>query len=308
MKSFRSIRGFAFLVLLPYIAGGGVVLWAAHEYGVLFAPGRNKTVAEQSAAVAAQASSQAATVKLGADEVHAAVAAAAAEHAAVLAKRDAIDQNAAGFIEGARQAIAADPSPSDADQVAATLLDSATAAIGQPLTTEQRAVWSKTVAGLIAKNAVAQARIAQMTSDAAALRASLDATQAHAKASDDHVTTLSGQLATAAKDLTATTAKAADLTAANKAWADKEPDITARIHALLWLLALTAGLLVWYEIKRRGLTGLHQDAVAYSDKAVAAATATGDEATKLKSELAVWWADDPAAKQLYDAAKAKLRL
>jgi len=305
MTSFRSIRGVVDLALLAVIA---LAAFAYHEYSTLLAPGRNKAVAEQSAAVAAQASSQAATVKLGADEVHAAVAAAAAEHAAVLAKRYAIDQNAAGFIEGARQAIAAGPSPSDADQVAATLLDSATAAIGQPLTTEQRAVWSKTVAGLIAKNAAAQARIAQMTTDAAAMRASLGAEQAHAKASDDHITTLSGQLATTAKDLTATTAKTADLTAANKAWADKEPDITARIHALLWLLALAGALLVWYEIKRRGLTGLRDDAVAFSDKAVVAATATGDEAARLKTELAAWWADDPKAKQLYDAAKAKLRL
>jgi len=305
MTSFRSIRGVVDLALLAVIA---LAAFAYHEYSTLLAPGRNKAVAEQSAAVAAQASSQAATVKLGADEVHAAVAAAAAEHAAVLAKRDAIDQNAAGFIEGARQAIAADPSPSDADQVAATLLDSATAAIGQPLTTEQRAVWSKTVAGLIAKNVAQQARIAQMTTDAVAMRASLGAEQAHSKASDDHITTLSGQLATTAKDLTATTAKAADLTASNQAWADKEPDNVARFHALLWLLALAAGALLWYEIKRRGLTGLRDDAVAFSDKAVVAATATGDEAARLKTELAAWWADDPKAKQLYDAAKAKLRL
>ena len=304
----KNTRGIAFVAVLPWIAGLALAAFGYHEYATLFAPGRNKAKSDQAATAAALTSTQAVTVSAGADAVKVAVDRVTVEHAAVIAKRDAINLNVAGFIEGARQAVAADPNPSDADLVAAALLDSATAAIGQPLTIEQRAVWTKTVSALISKNAEAKARIAKMTLDAAALRASLDATQAHAKAADAQAATLADQVAANAKELTASAVKTAGLTADIKKWADNEPNMLARIKALGGLAAVLLIGLVWYEIKRRGLTGAVHDAVALKEHIQTTAATLGADAEKLKQSAETWWADAPKDKTVFDKLKSDLRL
>lgn len=301
----KPTRGAIDLVVLLVV---GLVSFGVYEYKTVFAPGRNKAKTDQAAVAAAATAQQAAAVNGDAAAVKVAVAQATADHAVVIAKRDEIDRNAAGFIEGARQAISANPEPSDADIVAIGLLDSATASLGQPLTAEQKAVWTKTVSALIAKNAAAQAKIAQMTTDAAALRASLNATQEHAKASDAQAQTLSAQLAANAKELTATATQAATLTADVKRWADKEPDMWARLKAALVLVVLLIGGIAWYEIKRKGLSGALQDAVALKEHVETTAAKLGADAQALKQSADEWWADDPKARRIFEDAKAKLRL
>jgi len=293
---------------LVYIVGGlGAGAFCVHEYKTLFASGRNKKGADTAAAAAQSTQTQAVVVKDSAADVAAAVAKSTSEHAAVIATRDAIDQNAAGFIEGAKDAVKSDAAPTQAEIIALVMLDSASDSLGCPLTPKQRKMWMDTVGGLIAKNAYTEEQLAKQTEDAKALRAGLDATQAHAKAADDTSMALTVQLSAKATELVREAKKSSDLAADNKKWADNEPGLWAKIKALCWLLGIAVALLVWYEIKRKGLTGALQDAVALKEHTHTVAVALGADATKLKEETEKWWDGDPKAKAIFEAVKTDLR-
>jgi len=301
----NSIRGVVPILILVYLVGGlGVGAFCVHEYNTLFASGRNKKGADTAATAAQTTQTQSVVVKDSAADVAAAVAKSTSEHAAVIATRDAIDQNAAGFIEGAKDAVKSDAAPTQAEIIALVMLDSASDSLGCPLTPKQRKMWMDTVGGLIAKNAYTEEQLAKQTEDAKALRAGLDATQAHAKAADDTSMALTVQLSAKATELVREAKKSSDLAADNKKWADNGP---AKINALCWLLCIAVALLVWYEIKRKGLTGALQDAVALKEHTHTVAVALGADATKLKEETEKWWDGDPKAKAIFEAVKTDLR-
>lgn len=296
------------MAVLPWVAGAALAAFGYHEYSTIFAPGRNKKGADAAAVASAETDAQAKVASERAAAVAAAIEKARGEHAASEAKHDAVDAAASGFVAGATIALQADPSPTPAEQAALALLGSASSTLGQPLTPDQRAMWVRTVGGLIAQNAEAKAALAAQTSAAIALRASLDATVKHAAASDAHASELAGQLEETNAALAATAAHAADLTSQAKAWADHEPDLLARIKALGGLIGVMLIGLVWYEIKRKGLTGALHDAVALKEHVQMQASALGADPEKLKAAAETWWADDPKAKTFFDKTKCALRL
>jgi hypothetical protein len=292
-----------------YVVGGlGAGAFCVHEYKTLFASGRNKKGADTAAAAAQTTQAQAVIVKDSAADVAYAVAKSTAEHAVVIATRDAIDQNAAGFIEGAKDAVQSDPTPTQAEIIALVMLDSASDSLGQPLTLKQKKAWMETVGGLIAKNADTEAKLAKQTSDAIALRASLDATQAHAKAADDTSVALTAQLSAKATELVNEAKKSSDLAAKNKEWADNEPSLWARIKALCWLLGIAVAGLVYYEIKRKGLTGTLHDAVALAEHTKTIAVTATNDAPAIEAKIDAWWGDAKADAKKIEAVKQTLRL
>ena len=303
----RSNRG-----AINFVAIGIILLagFAYREYATVFAPGRNKKKADAAASAAVVANQQAVVVKDDAAAVKAAVDESAKDHAAVIAKRDAVDDNAKGFSYAAHAVLVAEANPTPGVQLATTLTDSAYLALGANLSPQQKAVWDSMLATNKAdKAAIAarDARIEQMTADAVTMYATIEATQAHAKASDEHSTVLASQLAVKTKELVKTTGLAATLTGQVKAWADKEPDWIARIKALGILCALLVVGLVWYEIRRRGLTGAVADAVALKEHVQTTAVAVGADATKLEQSVKDWWGDATKDLAKFNAVKAKLR-
>ena len=303
----RSNRG-----AINFVAIGVILLagYAWHQYSTVFAPGRDKKKADAAAAAAVVAQQQAVVIKDDAAAVKAAVAQSTADHVAVIAKRDVIDQNSEGFSYAAHSVLLAEPNPTPGVKLATTLTDSAYAALGANLSPEQKAVWDSMLAAHKddkAAIAARDAKISQMTADAIAMYGSLEATQAHAKASDEHSTVLAGQLAVKTTELVKTTGLAATLTGQVKAWADKEPDWIARIKALGILCGLLAVGLIWYEIRRRGLAGALTDAVALKEHVQATAVTLGADATKLEQSAAGWWGDATKDLAKFNAVKAKLR-
>ena len=297
--------GVASIVVIAAIAFVAVV---GYEWNTVFANGRNKSVADKTAAAADKASIQAAQAKVQADAVAVAVAQAQADHAKAEAIHIAVDSAASGFVEGATIALQSEIAPTPAELAASALLESASSTLGQPLTAAQRAVWVKTVGELIAQNAKARADLAVQTAAAVALRASLDATTAHAQASDANAASLAGQLDKTNTTLAATTAKSATLAEANKSWADRELGLWARIKALCWLVGLLVVGLVAYEIHRRGVTGALKDAVALKEHIQTAAVTVGADATALKATVEGWWGEAKTDRAKFEAVKQKLRL
>jgi hypothetical protein len=301
-------RGFAFVLALPWIAGAVLAAFGYHEYQTLFAPGRDKKGVDAAAVAVDTTAAQAKVAKDQAAAVAAAVAQAQADHSAVMATRDSIDQNAAGFVEGAKDAIKSDSPQTQPEIIALVMLDSASDVLGQQLTLKQRKVWMDTVGNLIAKNADSEAQLAAQTAAAVALRASLDATTAHAVASDAHATQLAGQLQQTNASLDASAAHSADLTGQVKAWADNEPGLWARIKALGGLCAVLVVGLIWYEVHRRGITGTLNDAVKLGDDLKTDLVTATKDAPAVEAKIAGWWGDAVKDKAKFEAVKQTLRL
>ena len=303
-----STRAIAFIVLLPWLAGAGLAVFGYHEYRTLFAAGRDKAQIQQAAAAANATAQQADVAKAQAAAVAAAVAQAQADHSAVITGHVSVEKAASGFVEGAKIALTSDPVSTPAGQAALALLESASSTLGQPLTPEQKAVWVKTVGGLIAQNAQARADLAAQTAAAVALRASLDTETEHAVASDAHATQLAGQLQQTNSTLATTAAHAATLTEQVKAWANNEPNLWARIKALGGLCSVLAIGLVCYEIHRRGITGTLHDAVALGENLKAGLVTATNDAPAVEAKIATWWGDAKADAAKLEAVKQKLRL
>lgn len=301
----KSTRGVIDLVLLAVLALGA---WGYHEYTTVFAPGRNKAKADQAAAVAATSGQQATNLQQGAGAVQTAVETVKSDHAREIAGRDAADKAAGENLAMIKAALESELAPTPAEIVALGYADAAEIAIGQRFTAEQRAAYVKRVAPLIKDLSLAKEAIALAKLDAAAKDAAITELRERSVASESTATAATNNLKAEADAHVATAGKAAELTASNKAWADHEPDMLARIKALGGLVLVLVIGLVWYEIHRRGLAGAVQDAVALKEHVVATAVTLGADAEKLKQSTETWWADDPKAKRLFDAAKAKLRL
>lgn len=298
----------AFVIPAVVYVAAGLIAIGGWAYVKVFEPGRNKAVATAAATAAADAETKAKQAREQAEAVDKAVAAATADHQKVVAQRDQIDQNTSGFIEGAKIAIQADPAPSDADVVALGLLDSAGQALGQPLTPQQRAFWMKTVSDLIAKNAEAKAKVAQLTKEAAEARAALGEVQAHATASDAHAKVLCDQLATKSKELVESTAKSATLTAENKQWADGEQTLWGRIKALGILAIVLAVIGLAISIKLLGVQGTAKDAVALGEHLKSLALTGVKDASELEQKISAWWENDKSAQAAVNKIKSTLRL
>lgn len=295
LKSIRAEVTVAVLLVCGLFAAGS---WAWYK---VVEPGRNKKVANQAAQAAALVQVQAQTEKDKAEAVAVATAKAKEEHAKERALRDQIDRNASGFVEGAKIALQANPNPTQAEVVAIGLLESASQALGQPLTPEQRAVWVKTVAGLIAKNAEAEERVRSLTQEAATTRAALGEVKARADAADRTVSTLTKQLNEQAEQLVKTATKSADLTAKNQAWANNEQTLLGRMKALVLLAGILGLALVWLSICFRGTSATMKDAVALAEH-LKSSVSNAEEAVEK------WWENDDKAKHRFRKVKSQLRL
>lgn len=293
----------ATVLLVVGIFGAGA--WGWYK---LTEPGRNKKIATQAAHVAALADAQAKAEHEKTLAVQAATQKAAEEHARERRLRDQIDANASGFVEGAKIALATNQTPTQAELVAMGLLESASTALGQPLTDQQRQVWTKTVAGLIVRNAESEAKVAQLTKEAGEVRAALGEVRARADAADGHVAKLTHQLSEHAKELVKTTGQAAELTAENKAWAQGEQNLWGRFKALFGLILLLAGVLIFLSLRYRGVSATLKDAVALGEHLKTVAVDAGRDVKEVEDKVAAWWENDEAAKARLNKIKSQLRL
>jgi hypothetical protein len=290
------------LAVLGVLAAGG---WLVHK---VFQPGRNKEVAVQAAQAAAVADALARAEKDKVEAVAAATAKAQEQHARERALQNQIAANASGFVEGAKIALQTNPAPTHAEVVAIGLLESAGTALGQPLTAQQREVWTRTVAGLIARNAEAEAQVQRLTQEAATARAALGEVRARADAADKNVSALTKQLSEHTDKLVESTVKAADLTAQNKQWADGEQNLWGRMKALIILAALLATVLIFLSLKYRGVSSTVKDAVALGEHVKGLAVKAGHGAKELEDEIQTWWEGDKNAAAKYDKTKSQLRI
>jgi len=294
------------IVVLALINGGQ---YAFHK---LVEPGRNKKVAEAAAQTAADAQAKAKAAEETAKAAEAAAKKAQEDVAKERALRDQIDQNASGFVEGAIIAHEADPAPSQADVVALGLLESARQALGQPLTEQQRAFWKKTVAGLIAKNAEAEAKVRQLTEQAAADRAALTEVKARAIASETEAAALTTQVREQSEKLVKATSETEKLTSRNREWAEGQQTLWGRFKAFLWLTAIVVVLLIivvgWISIKFRGVSQTLHDSVALGEHLKSIATTAVGDAKAVEEKIENWWENDTKAKSAHQRVKSLLRL
>lgn len=289
------------LAVLGVLAAGG---WL---YSKVTQPGRNKVVATEAAQAAAVAAVQAQAEKDKADAVAAATAKAAEEHARERALRDQIAANASGFVEGAKIALQTNPVPTQSELVAIGLLESAGTALGQPLTPTQRAVWTRTVAGLIARNVEAEEQVRRLTREAGEARAALGEVRARADAADKNISVLAKQLTEHSAELAQNAGKAAKLTAENKLWADGEQTLWGRLKALAALAVLLVLVIVVISLRYRGISSTVKDAVALGEHVKNIAVKAGHDAQEIETAISSWWEDDKRAKNNYTKIKAQLR-
>lgn len=301
-------RGIANLVLIAAIALGAVVVY---EWNTLFAGGRNKSVADKTAAAATQTSQQAAVVAITAKDLQKAVNAAVSAAVAEEKNHQAIEANAAGFSYAANTALLSESNPSPRVQLATKLTDSAFKALGAKLPPEQKMIWDALLAARDddkAAIAARDAKITAMTIDAVRVAGTLDATVARATQAEATVKTQSATIVTQTTDLKTEAVKSAALAEQNKSWADREPGLWARIKALCVLSVLLVIGLVAYEIHRRGITGALKDAVALAEHTKAIAVAAGADAPAVEAKIAGWWGDAHKDLADFNAVKSKLRL
>lgn len=290
------------LAVLGVLAAGG---WFIHK---VLEPGRNKKIATQAAEASALADAQARAELEKAKAVLQATQKAAEEHARERSLRDQIDNNASGFVEGAKIALSTNATPTHAEIVAIGLLESASTALGQPLTADQRQVWTKTVAGLIARNADAEAKVAQLTKEAAEARAALGEVRARADAADTHVGVLTQELSKNANELVKTTGRAADLSAENKAWAQGEQTLWGRLKALALVAVFLVGVLIFLSLRYRGVSSTMKDAVALGEHLKEVAIKAGHQTEELEKDIRNWWENDKQAEAKYAKTKLQLRM
>jgi hypothetical protein len=290
------------LAVLGVLAAGG---WLVHK---VMEPGRNKKVAIEAAQAAAVADALARAEKDKVEAVAAATAKAQEQHARERALQNQIAANASGFVEGAKMALQTNPVPTHAEIVAIGLLESAGTALGQPLTPQQREVWTRTVAGLISRNAEAEAQVRKLTQEAATARAALGEVRARADAADRNVSQLTKELSEHTSKLVESTEKAADLTAQNKQWATGEQNLWGRLKALALLAAFLAVILIFLSLKYRGVSSTAKDAVALGEHIKQLAAKAGHGAKELEDEIHTWWEGDTKAETKYAKTKSQLRI
>lgn len=309
---FRSNLGAANLVVIAAIA---LAVYAWHEYSTLFASGRNRKGADTAAVTSAQSSQQATSIAHDAGVTQAAVEDLKKAHAQEIAGRDQADSAAAGDMEIVKAALQTDKNPTAAEIIAIGYAEAAETALGVKFTDEQKAAYVKTVLPLLQDKQAALAAVEEEKTKNAALAAANVELRSRSTAAEGTATTAVANLKQEAIAHASTAARAAALDAANKKWADGEPDWFARLEALGVLIGILIVVIAAYEIHRRGLLGalekgknaLH-DAVAVKEHIQTRAIEFGADATKLKTEAETWWADDPAGKAAFEAEKAKLRL
>ena len=294
-----------------WIGGAAAVGYVIHEYGVLTSPGRNKKGADASATSSANTANQAVVVYATAQDVQKAVDTAVAAVKTDLDTHNKMEANAAGFSYAAKGVLSKEKNPSARVQLATTLSDSAFQSLGAKLAPDQKALWDAIIADRDEDKATIAARdatISSMTVSAAAVAGSLDATEARAKAAEATAQVLTTVSVTQAKELKESAKESASLSSQVKAWADREPDFIMKIKALGVLLALAAGLLIWYEIHRRGVDGTLKDAVALKEHLKSALVTATNDAPAVEAKIATWWGGAKADEAKVEAVVQKLRL
>ena len=299
----KSNHGVAQAVVFIAIGAVAVIgyLWVK-----VFEPGRNKTVADKSAAAASVSAQEATQAKAQVVELAGALQAEKQAHAdEVKAHRDT-EGKAASYVEASTSALQSDPNLTPAAQAALQLNSLASTVLGGgTLPPDQMRTL---VAGLIKQTAEAKKAADDAHLDALATHAKLETTAADSAAKDQHIDTLTTQLSAKSTDLAAHTALSAKLTAENKTWADGEQNWRGRMKAAGALLAVAVVGLIWYEVRRRGLTGTLQDAVALKEhiQTTAANLAPAVTADLQKAESA-WWGTEAKAQAAFNTVKNQLR-
>jgi len=313
----RNKGAVSIIILIGLVLSNiGTVAWFK-----TFEAGRNKKVATAAAQQAAAANDQA---KLAADQAKAAEEKAAEAKAAAeklkadidreRGQRDQIDQNVAGFVEGAKTAVEADPSPSQADLVAIGLLDSAQQANIQKLTPQQREFWKKTVAGLIAKNAEAEAKIRALNEQAKVDLATLTEVRARTDASEKTVITLTNQvkeqnaqLAESSKATAKLTEDAAKTSYEMKVWSDGGQTWQSRCKWALVLCGLITIVGIWLFGKSKKLMELLKDSVAHGAFLKTMATEATKDATLVETKAKEWFEGDTKSAEALKKILSDLR-
>jgi type II secretory pathway pseudopilin PulG len=303
--NFSHKRGMTGLEVAVAVA---VVGLCGYLYTQVFAPGRNKKVADKTAVATAAAQQQAQEAKKEAEGVKVAATEAAAAHAKEIALRDQMDQNAAAFSAQAKAVLAADPKPSEYTLVAMGLLDSVETSLGVQFTAVQRAAFVARVVPLLQHNAEVEAALATEKANAAALAAGKEAEHAHAVASDVHVQQLATQLENKTGELTKTAIKAASLAQSNAAWANNEQTLWGRIKALVVLGVVLILVILGVSIKLRGVVKTKDTTVALVEKIKEWVAAGVKDVSDLKAKMKEWNGDDPSHEKAIATTKEKLRL
>jgi hypothetical protein len=302
----KSSSGIAILIILPWIAGAAVVAWGYHEYKTVFAPGRDKKQINSAASssVATYANSvvvdnEASSLRVKLDEANKA-------HVLVIKSRDDIDDGVNGRIECARTMLGTDKTPTPAEVAAQIILQDAQQAIGRPLTDKEKTYWTNLAMPLIKGQQDALNEEQKQREIAAKAIAVRDAVQADSEKKDNIIQSQVAQLKDQTGKLVDSAKKTEILTSKVKEWADNEPGLWTRIKALGWLAGILSVLVVWYEIKRRGITGAVKDAVALTEHVKTIAVNAGHDPVELDKKVNDWW-DGSSAKKLYDKTKEELR-
>ena len=293
---------------LEVIAAVAIVGLCGYLYTQVFAPGRNKKVADQIAVATAKADTQAQEAKAQALATQAAAAQAQLEHAKELALRDQMDQNAASFSAQAKAVLAADPKPSEYTIVALGLLDSVETSLGVQFTAAQRAAFVARVVPILAHNAEVEAQLAQEKTASAALAAGKDAEHARALAADVHVTELSSQLAVTNSYLASTSVKAANLAKDNAAWADNAQTLWGRFKAAVILGGVLILIIVGVSLKLFGVTKTKDTTVALVEQMKGWVAAGVTDVGQLKAKMKEWNDGDTSQANAIEKTKKKLLL
>ena len=300
-----SNRAFTGLEIAAAVAIVGLV---GYLYMSVFAPGRNKKVADKIAVATATANTQAQEAKKEAVEVKAAASEAATAHAKEISLRDQMDQNAASFSAQAKAVLAADPKPSEYTLVAMGLLDSVETSLGVQFTVAQRQAFVARVVPLLQHNAEVEAQLAQEKAASAALAAGKEAEHGRAVAADTHVTQLATQLSVTNGSLADTSAKAASLAKDNKAWADNEQTWIGRAKAAAVLGILLILIILGVSVKLFGVTKTRDNTVAFVEHMKKLALEGVKDAADLKAKMTAWYDGDIKAQAAVAKVKEKLRL
>ena len=293
---------------LEMAAAVAIVGLCGYLYTQVFAPGRNKKVADQIAVATAKADTQAQEAKQEAAAIKVAATQAQLEHAKEIALRDQMDQNAAAFSAQAKAVLAADPKPSEYTIVALGLLDSVETSIGVQFTAAQRQAFVARVVPLLAHNAEVEAQLAQEKTASAALAAGRDAEHARAIASDIHVTELAGQLAVTNASLASTSVKAANLAKDNAAWADNAQTLWGRFKAAVILGGILLLVIGGISIKLFGVVKTKDTTVALVEQMKGWVASGVKDVGELKAKMKDWIGNDPSHENAIAQTKTKLML
>jgi len=292
----RSARGFiALAALVPYLvivlAGG-----ALYEGYKVFEPGRNKKVADKTAAAVVQTQTQAVQVDASAQAAAKAAADAVQSHKDELAAIAKNEAAAAGGSYATQAALSREVNPSANVRLALEANEVTWAAIGKQLTPSQKALWDSMLAvhaedkdGIAARDA----KIADLVTSTAAQAATIAAVTDHAKSADAALLVKETQLTASTKQLTIYAKSATTLANAQKAWADDSEKWRQRFAAAGWFSVFAVALVVVLSIKFLGAKKTLADACALytwaKGKVVAGISHTAEEMEAKEHE---WFSGD----------------